>query len=222
MAVGDRNGAGIRHEGERLVVRDVYMHDGEQGVLAGDGDAVTVLIEDSTFERLGQDGRAHGIYINHIAELVVRRSRFLRSQNEGHELKSRALRTVIECSVLASLDGTDSRTIDLPNGGDVLIDRSVIQQGAASPNRNVLAYGLEGASNPVQRLVITGSVLINDQDRGSFLQLEGGPELSVRDNTFVGPGEVLVGGEPPPGNAYHPDRASAGLPAAPALPEPCP
>jgi len=130
--------------------------------------------------------------------------------------------TRIECSVLASLDGVDSRTIDLPNGGDVLFRSCVIQQGAQSANRNLVGYGLEGTRNPVQRLELRDNVFVNDQDRGSFLQLAGPPELVVEGNTFVGAGDLGLEGGLPPGNSQHPTRAAAGLPPAPELPEACP
>jgi hypothetical protein len=54
IAVPDRNGACIRLEGRNLTLRGVHFHDSEQGILGGGG---TVLIEDSTFERLGKGGR---------------------------------------------------------------------------------------------------------------------------------------------------------------------
>ena len=220
MAVADRNGAGIRHEGGRLVVRNVYMHDGEQGLLAGANPEASVVIEDSFFERLGQDGQAHAVYVNQIASLVVRNSVFLSSQNEGHELKSRALRTLIECSVIASLDGVDSRSIDLPNGGDVEIRGSVIQQGAASANHEIIGYGLEAPANPNSRFVMTDSVILNDAGLGTFVHFAGDPMMGVQDNVFVGRGTLQVGGDPFGVNTTFPDRESAMLPAEPVLPEP--
>ena len=141
MDVSDDNGAGIRHEGTDLSVRYVYMHDGEEGILAGNIPDGELLIEHSRFERLGAGpGFAHGIYINGMAHLIVRNSLFLRSREQGHELKSRALRTTIECSVLASLDGQDSYTLDLPNGGEAVVTNSVLQQGPPSPNKAIISW----------------------------------------------------------------------------------
>jgi hypothetical protein len=220
MAVPDRNGAGVRHEGGRLVLRDVYMHDGEQGVLADANDRASVIIEDSLFERLGQDGLAHGVYANQIAELVIRGSQFLASQNEGHEIKSRALRTLIECSVIASLDGVDSRNIDLPNGGDVEIRGSVIQQGANSANREIIGYGLENAPNPIQRFVMTDTLILNDAGDGTFVHIAGDPMVEVHDDLFVGGGAVQLGGDPFAVNVSFRSREAAALPAEPELPAP--
>jgi hypothetical protein len=220
MAVPDRNGAGVRHEGGRLVLRDVYLHDGEQGLLADANPEATVLIEDSLFERLGQDGLSHGVYANQIGELVIRNSQFLASQNEGHEIKSRALRTVIECSTIASLDGVDSRNIDLPNGGDVEIRGSVIQQGTNSLNREIIGYGLENAPNPIQRLVITDTLFLNDAGDGTFVHIAGDPMVEVHDDVFVGGGTVQLGGDPFAVNVTFRNREAAAVPAEPELPAP--
>jgi len=62
VQVPDRNGACIRLEGRNLTVNGVYFHDSEQGILSG-GSPGAVTIEHSRFERLGKNGRAHGIYI---------------------------------------------------------------------------------------------------------------------------------------------------------------
>jgi hypothetical protein len=220
MAVPDENGAGIRHEGTHLVVRDVRMHDGEQGILAGDNPAGTVYIENSRFERLGRNGQAHGIYINRVAELRIRDSRFLRSVDQGHEIKSRALRTLIDCSVIASLDGDDSRNIDLPEGGHVEIRNSVIQQGEESPQRNIIGFNLEEPAHETQRLIMRNNLLINDQDRGSFVHIDGEPELDIRDNIFVGAGQIRVGGAPFPNNVYLNSREDAMVPPGPSVPQP--
>ena len=218
MAVPDRNGAGIRHEGGALTVRNVYFHDGEEGILAGANPVATVTIEDSVFERLGQDGQAHGIYINQIEALTVRNSQFLSGQHEGHELKSRALRTLIQCSTFASLDGDDSRNIDLPNGGDVEIRDSLIEQGPNSANHEMVGFALEAQDNPIQRFVMSGTMLINDEGVGAFIHMAGAPEVDIRTNTFVGVGTVNVGGDAWPVNDYYNTRELAMLPAAPALP----
>ena len=48
IAVKDRNGSCIKLEAEGLVVRNVYFHDSEQGILGGFGG--TVIVENSRFE----------------------------------------------------------------------------------------------------------------------------------------------------------------------------
>lgn len=162
ITVRDRNGACIRLEGHTLTVRHVYFHDSQQGVLAnaGSGD---IVIEDSRFERLGEGGRAHGIYVNTADSLTIRRTEVISTRGQGHAVKSRAARTVIEDSVLAGLNGQDSRLIDVSNGGSLIVRNCVLQKGPNSDNREAIGFGLEGLLYPSHSLLIEETTLIMDR-----------------------------------------------------------
>src|SRR5690606_29444700 len=150
ISVRDRNGACVRLEGRDLTLRGVNFHDSEQGVLSG-GNNGLVEIEDSMFNRLGEGGQAHGIYIGGgDTALSVRHSHFLDTRNEGHAIKSRAPVNTIRDTVIASLDQVDSRAIDLPEGGRTIISGNVIEEGPNSSNWDSIGVGLElrQAANP--------------------------------------------------------------------------
>ncbi|TVR83912.1 MAG: tandem-95 repeat protein, partial [Rhodospirillales bacterium] len=227
MSVSDGNGAAIRQEGKNLTLDGVYFHDGQQGILANNGTG-TILIENSTFERLGHGGRAHGIYVNKIAELIIRDSQFLSSKGQGHEIKSRAAKTTIENSVVASLDGNDSRLIDIPNGGEIVIRNNVLQMGPNTANNDAIGINLEQRNPnnahdwPRNSILIEGNIIISDRG-GSNDRL-----LHYRDWEDSGyPAPVLVGNtvvgfsssQVPSGNAWYANRDAAGLPPYPFLPE---
>jgi Right handed beta helix region len=144
IAVRDNNGACIRIEGDDLTVRNVHFHDNQQGILSGPGGGM-LLIEGSLFERNGFGGQAHGVYIGPAVEtFIFRNNRILATTGSGHGLKSRAQQTTIENSVIAGLDGHDSRAIDLPNGGKVVIRGNVLEKGPASENGQLIGLALEG------------------------------------------------------------------------------
>ncbi|MFQ5774681.1 MAG: hypothetical protein ACE5GS_09200 [Kiloniellaceae bacterium] len=220
--VRDGNGACVRAEGVNLTLRRVYFHDGQSGILGGRG---RILIEDSTFERLGGDekialGRAHAIYIGRKAdELILRRSRIVSSKEEGHGVKSRARRTVIENNVIASLEGRDSRLIDVPNGGDVVIRGNLLEKGPNSSNPDFVGVGLERGRDPamdpvVNSTVIEGNTFIVDGFEGArMFRVRNVPRPSVSNNTFVGGTPYRRGG-----NRWFRDRTAADLPPYPALP----
>jgi hypothetical protein len=214
IRVNDGNGACIRFEGTNLTVRNVNFHDSQEGILAG-GVVGDVLIEDSLFERLGGAegialGRAHAIYVSGSASsLTIRNSRILSSKEEGHEVKSRAARTVIENSVIASLGGVDSRLIDVPNGGELVVRNSVLEMGPNSSNLDLIGYGLEGITHTVSWVAITGNTIITDRTRSRLFHGSIQPTIE---------GNILVGGEQWPNNEWFADRAAAGLSAYPALP----
>ena len=68
------NGAGIRHQGTNLTVRDCYFHDNEDGILgspAVDGTG-TVLIEGTELANNGQgDGFSHNMYLGKYAKFII-------------------------------------------------------------------------------------------------------------------------------------------------------
>jgi len=209
IRVADANGACIRAEGRNLTLRGVHFHDSQTGLLSG-RTAGRIVIEDSTFERLGnrgeEIGNAHGIYIGSIDEFILRRSRVLASEGGGHEVKSRAARTVIEDNVIASLSGVDSRQIDLPNGGDIVIRRNVLQKGPHSSNHQVIGIGMErgrghGTDHAFNEAIVEdNTVLFDRRGRNVFVSVRDVPEARTRNNLVIN------------------DRAAAGVAAYPFIP----
>lgn len=213
IRVDDGNGACVRLEGKNLTLRRVRFQDSQSGVLSWNRDCGTVLIEDSRFERMG---RAHGIYIGRgPTHLIVRRSSFLRSVNEGHEIKSRAARNTIENNVIASLDGVDSRLIDLPEGGENIIRRNVLEEGPISSNQDLIGIALEGQRSLHSRnstLIEENLIIMERRGANVLLNERYVPAARVERNT-------VIGGMPAGGtNVWYRDRASAGLAQYPALP----
>ncbi len=202
------NGACIRLRGRNLTLRNVHFHDSQQGLLSG-GDVGEVIVEDSVFERLGAIGRAHAIYMSGGDHLIVRGSRLVSSRDEGHEIKSRARRTTIENSIIGSELGRDSRSIDLPNGGEITIVNNVIQKGPNSANPDMIGIALEKEKqqHPLGDILIRGNTLIMDRP-GRVLHSLVPVEMT---------GNIIVAGSPHTGNKWYPDRIAAGLPPMPAL-----
>jgi hypothetical protein len=215
IKVPDRNGACVRLEAKNLTLRNVHFRDSQSGLLAWKKDSGTVLIENSRFERIG---RVHGVYIGRgDTHLIVRNSWFLSSRAEGHEIKSRAAKNTIERNVIASLDGVDSRLIDLPEGGENVIRGNVLAKGPASSNQDLIGVALERNRelHSVNSTVIEDNIIIMER-RGTnvLLHQRRVPEARIERNK-------VIGGKNPGGdNTWFPDRAAAGLPKYPALPEP--
>lgn len=191
ITVRDRNGACIRLEGNNLTLRNVHFFDSEQGILSG-GDRGLLLIEDSRFENLGRAGRAHGIYVGG-GELIVRRSIFLASKDEGHEIKSRAARTLIEDNVIASLGAVDSYLIDVPNGGVAIIRRNILQEGTRSANDGAVAFAMEGDRHENSSILVAGNLIFMDRRRGTLIKAKG-HKATLSGNVIVGPpGQYRIG-----------------------------
>ncbi len=225
MQVGDGNGAAIRQEGKNLTLEGVYFHDGQQGILMNNHTG-TCIIKNSKFERLGHGGRAHGIYINWIDELIVMGCTFLSSKGQGHEIKSRAAKTTIENSVVASLDGNDSRLIDIPNGGEIVIRNNVLQMGPQTANNDAIGINLEQRGGmefhwSVNTILIEGNIIISDRGGSNDRLLHyrdwednGYPTPVLVGNTVVG----FSAGQVPEGNLWYASRVAAELAPYPYLP----
>jgi len=164
IAVPDGNGACIRFEGRNLELEQVYFHDSEQGILTGSNPGL-VDIRASRFERLGNRGQAHGIYIGG-GRLAIADSLFLAARGEGHEIKTRAAETTIVRSVVASLNGVDSRLIDAPNGGILTITDSLLFEGPDTVNSDVIGFGLETGlgHHPADRVVLRNNLIVIDRE----------------------------------------------------------
>jgi Right handed beta helix region len=214
IRVSAGNGACIRLEGTDLTLRRVHFHDSQSGVLSWNRDSGTIRIESSRFERIG---REHGLYIGRgQTHLVVSKSAFLRSSNEGHEIKSRAARNTIEYNVVASLDGEDSRLIDLPEGGANVIRHNVLQKGPASSNQDLIGVGLEahrGLHVNTSTLVENNTVIMERPAGSVFVHHRDVPPPRIESNRVIG------GSKPAGSNTWFADRAAAGIPPYPALPE---
>lgn len=167
--VPDRNGAGIRQEGANLIVEHCYFHDNQEGILAGDNPASAIVIDSSVFTRNGAgDGYSHNIYINHVRSFTLRYS-YSTDAHIGHLVKSRARRNYILYDRLSGERGSDSYELDLPNGGLSYVIGSVIQQGGATQNSNMLAYGEEGNVNADSRLYAVNDTFVNDLHHGDAI-----------------------------------------------------
>lgn len=231
ISAGDGgNGAALRDQGTgNTTLRFVFFHNNQNGVLGGS--TGEFRIENSIFESNGSavdPGYTHNIYISaDVSHLIVNNSLFLRATYQGHNFKSRAKKTSINCTVSASLDGNASREFDISEGGDILISNSVVQQGAASSNSNIIGFGLENnaskAAGIKQNIHIKDSVLINDKGSGSFLHFRAFNNLTIQfeNLSIIGPGNYLVkdnSSEPHTFDEsnvnYFNSRANAGLPAA--------
>ena len=161
----NNNGAGIRVEGPNLTVESSRFTDNENGILAGPHAQSRILIRASVFSLNGkcEPDCTHGIYIGTVGLLQVANSVFLQ-QNVGHHIKSRALRTeLIGNTIKDGPVGTASFSVDLPDGGALVMRNNVLEKGPKSENHLcAISIAEESKKNPVGELTIEGNVFAND------------------------------------------------------------
>ncbi|WP_413284519.1 hypothetical protein [Vibrio sp. MA40-2] len=209
------NGACIRHQGENITVSNVYFHDSEQGILESHNNG-RMLVKYSRFERLGYNGRAHGIYSNGN-ELIIENSSFTSMLSQAHAIKSRSKKTTINHSLISTSTGLDSRLIDIANGGELIITNSILHQNNNTQNRQVIGYGLEKmALNRNHNIKILSNLVIMEREKGNqFLGLPNWKDnhisfdINVLENIFIG--EHIDHEQWANDNYYFTNRDEAGL-----------
>ncbi len=172
--------AGILGQGANLTIENSRFLDNENGILLGGGPTSQVRITASAFRGNGscEGACAHGVYAGTpIALLDVEHCHFLDTRT-AHHVKSRARNTVIAANEIADGDsGTSSYSIDIPNGGNVLIQDNVLQKGANSSNLAVaISIGVEGVTNPTNLLIVRDN---------QFTSVLPEPTIFVRNSTLT-------------------------------------
>jgi hypothetical protein len=166
--VPDRNGAGIRAEGGNLSIESMRFIDNENGILSADNPAATIRVTGSSFIGNGhcQGSCGHGLYVGHAKLLHVDHSRFF-DTHEGHQIKSRALRTeIVDCDIEDGPTGTSSYLIEAPNGGTLIVERNTMAKGKLSQNQgNTIMIGSEGVTQPTDQIIVRGNNFSNQQGR---------------------------------------------------------
>lgn len=185
--VPDRNGAGVRYQGGHLVIEDSYLHDNENGLLAASAPLGSIRITRTEFAHngLGDPGQTHNLYVNEVGQLTFERS-YSHSAVVGHEFKSRARSTTITDSRLFDLNETASYSIDTPNGGNLTVTGSVIEQGARSTNSAIMTYGTEGLTREGRTVTISGNTFVNRRSTALGILNPGKVPMTVTNNTLYG------------------------------------
>jgi hypothetical protein len=212
IKVDSKNGACVRLEGRGLVLDHVYFHSSETALLETSKEHGYIEIRNSRFENLAAKARAHSIYLNK-ASLHLSNSVILGNRHQ-HSLKSRGPKTVIESSILAELSASASRLIDISNGGELQISRSLLQKGPQSVNNQLIGFGLEGVQHSSNQVTIRDSLLLLDRARGTYIVHAGDNVV----NTQIENNVIVASSEQWDGNVHLKTRADLQLAAYPALP----
>jgi len=187
-AGSSRNGAAIRHMGRNLVLRNVFLHDNENGLLTGNrAPESEVLIEHSEFANNGfGDGLSHNIYVGRAGSLTVRFS-WSHGARSGHLIKSRARTNLILANRLT--DGEEGRAsylIDLSEGGVAVIAGNVLQKGFAGENPAFIIFAAEGVPYPENALVVVNNTFWNARYEATGVRNRSTAEAVVANNIFAG------------------------------------
>ena len=197
----DGEGAGLRLEGGKLLLRECQFHDNEYGVYATAAEGAELTIENSEFGLAPKvvGGLYHLLNVGRIAKLTVRGSRFQQGV-EGHMIKSRARGSLIAYNVIHDGQrGGASHAIDLPAGGLATVVGNVIARGADAQSPVLLTFGSEGRPWDKNALRLAHNTLINYGWLPAWFlrvatdKLPQATEVVAINNLIVGPGVFWLG-----------------------------
>lgn len=195
--VSDLNGAGIRYQGGNLVLNNDDFYNNQEGMLAGTPSTGpgtgSITIDNSVFSHNGGDGGyAHNLYVNRIGNLTIDNSIFT-DAIAGHEIKSRAENTTIENShIFDGPTGTASYDIDLPNGGNAIIENNIIEQGPLTQNPAMIHVGSPATAGVPQwantSVTIENNTITNDLHAADAMLLynETSDSVDIANNQIYG------------------------------------
>lgn len=173
--VPDDNGAGLRPEPTitDLQVENVTFQFNEDGVLGPDSATAVYKFTNCLFDRNGDAdvdrGHSHNIYVNVIKRVELTNCTF-KGSLYGHEVKSRALETVLTgCTITC---GSEGRAIDYPNGGVLLVKNCTLIKPDFANNGMLVGIGHEGISGRTESYRFEGCVLTNLRAVGSRVMIE--------------------------------------------------
>jgi hypothetical protein len=195
--VEDTNGAGIRHEGGNLTLRNTYFHHNEFSILTGEDRSASLDVESSRFWfQKRQNTFSHGIYIGALKRFTLRGSH-IKGTDRGHQIKSRALENHILYNRIEDVPkGNSSRLVDLPNCGLSVILGNDLQKAVSTQNVDVIGYGAEGCEghNPRElRLFVVNNTLVNEAWNGTLVKNHAKGDVLVANNLIFGRVNVLLG-----------------------------
>lgn len=189
-AVGDRNGAGVRYEGNgKLTVKNCYFHHNEDGILTGNKGTEDITIIGCEFHDHGKSngGFSHNIYIGEGAKFTMINS-YSHDAYEGHDVKTRADENYILYNRIVdhndwNTDKASSYLIDLPEGGLSFIIGNEFHQSIKASNPAAISYAKENLKGPIQRLYMINNTFVNSKTNNSTLiNFGGNPEINIQNN----------------------------------------
>ncbi|MCB1704762.1 MAG: right-handed parallel beta-helix repeat-containing protein [Halioglobus sp.] len=195
--VVDTNGAGIRHEGGNLTLRDTYFHHNEFSVLTGPYAEASLEVVSSRFYFQKREGTfSHGIYVGGLGRFTVIGSHF-KGTDRGHQIKSRALENrILYNRIEDTAGGNSSRLVDLPNCGLSYIIGNDMHQAASTENVDAIGYGAEGCEQRTaeqHRLFVINNTFVNEAAGGTLVRDHVRGDVLVANNLLFGDGDFLRG-----------------------------
>jgi Right handed beta helix region len=192
-----RNGAGIRHEGGKLTVRNCLFEGNEMGLLTWNDERASLIVEKSEFRDNAVasdyhrgDPIGHQIYVGTIGMFMLTDS-YVHHGAFGHLVKSRARESrILNNRITDENAGRASYELEFPNGGIAYIVGNIIQQSPRTENATIVSFGAEGYRWQRNEIYVVNDTLVDDLPHGGkfFSITPGADKVEILNNLLVGRG----------------------------------
>jgi hypothetical protein len=180
--VPDRNGAGIRQEGQGLILQRVQFVNDEVGVFAGSAGAGAIRISDCGFEGGGIGGERPTFAVRADAVSLLRIERSTFKGVKGGQISSSAARTELVGNEIETGTGEEPAVAVLSTSGHLVMEDNVLSIGPKAPRLSA-AVLVTGQDSPEVRR----NRLLNATGRPVALLLDWTGKYPVLEGNLVEP-----------------------------------
>lgn len=136
------NEAGIRHEGDNLIIKNSVFTGNSNGILGSEVDHrnnKNLVIENSVFEDNGNTDQEHHVYF--IGNSAAIDGSTFTNSNNGHAVKTVVSDfTKVTNSIIDDSGSIANHAINVTGGGDLIVSGNEIYKSATSDNPYVIFY----------------------------------------------------------------------------------
>lgn len=193
-----------------VTLRNVYIHDGNMGLITGNHNLYHYIVQNSRFARGGGSaGPSHNVYVGSEASFSIDHS-ISEQSLVGHEVKTRAITSHVTCNQLRGSQDPyfiDSEEVNFAqatgNGMDSHLDNNTIVKGIGSTQQEQAGWAtdFEGGHNPalLSQILVSNNIFIDDDPKtthwfmyigpgpyGSGMSIMSSPPNTWKNNIFVG------------------------------------
>lgn len=181
----------IRDDGANWVtIKNCNLHDNQNHIAAASSNAMIEVIDCSLIRGGLGDGQSHNVYINQINQFTMTNVNST-EPNEGHALKCRAFRTIVNGGYYAAKGG---RAIDCPNGGKLTVTGATLDKPADANNGTILGYASENQDSGVSTGNTLESCTIIKGRSNCIIHTQAGAITFASDTNWQGDGQIHAEG----------------------------
>jgi len=172
--VPDKNGTAVRGSNNvSIKLTNCEIFDCEMGILTGTGGKVE-LSDCNIYDNGASDGQSHEIYVGPADELVVDSCILVAGNKSCRPLKSRAKQTTVLDTHMKGSPSRDTRivgsVVDICEGGEVLIENSIIESIPGTPITALLSYAFENTNAGVGTVILCNVKVIDGRGNGGSIE----------------------------------------------------